>query len=207
MIKQIFIVFLLCLLPLQAVSRSAGEDEMIRRIEDASAAIESLECSFVQTKSMKILDDRMVSEGKMYCSQPGRLRWEYTSPYSSIFIVNGDTVFLENEGRTDSVDVRKNRMYREMAGFMLGSVSGKCLSDEKSFHVSVTEDAGEWVVTLVPVKKSMLQMWTKLVLHFDPARNTVSGIEMHEQSGDLTVISFTDVKLNGDLDPGLFHLK
>ena len=127
MIKQIFIVSLLCLLPLQAVSRSAGEDEMIRRIEDASAAIESLECSFVQTKSMKILDDRMVSEGKMYCSQPGRLRWEYTSPYSSIFIVNGDTVFLENEGRTDSVDVRKNRMYREMAGFMLGSVSGKCL--------------------------------------------------------------------------------
>ena len=63
------------------------------------------------------------------------------------------------------------------------------------------------MVTLVPVKKSMLQMWTKLVLHFDPARNTVSGIEMHEQSGDLTVISFTDVKLNGDLDPGLFHLK
>ena len=149
----------------------------------------------------------MVSEGKMYCSQPGRLRWEYTSPYSSIFIVNGDTVFLENEGRTDSVDVRKNRMYREMAGFMLGRVSGKCLSDEKSFNVSVTEDAGEWVITLVPVKKSMLQMWTKLVLHFDPARNTVSGIEMHEQSGDLTVISFTDVKLNGDLDPGLFHLK
>ena len=50
-------------------------------------------------------------------------------------------------------------------------------------------------------------MWAKLVLHFDPARNTVSGIEMHEQSGDLTVISFTDVKLNGDLDSGLFHLK
>ena len=103
--------------------------------------------------------------------------------------------------------VRCGCMILQMAGFMLGSVSGKCLSDEKSFNVSVTEDAGEWVVTLVPVKKSMLQMWAKLVLHFDPARNTVSGIEMHEQSGDLTVISFTDVKLNGDLDPGLFHLK
>ena len=207
MMKQFFIVFFALLLPLQSMSRSVEESEMLARIEKASAAIGSLECSFEQTKSLKILDSKMVSEGKMYCMMPGRLRWEYTSPYSSIFIVNGDTVILKNGERTDSTDVKKNRMYREMAGFMFGSVSGKYLSDDKSFDISVSEVSGEWAVTLIPLKKSMAQMWAKLVLYFDPVGDTVSGIEMHEPSGDLTSIRFADVKLNCDIAPSLFRVE
>lgn len=207
MMRLFFIVLSVCILSLRAEAQPADEKEMIRHIEEASAAIESIECSFVQTNVMKILDDEMVSTGKMYCRQPGRLRWEYVSPYSSIFMVNCDKVFLENDGKVDSVDVRKNRIYREMSDFMLGSVSGKYLSDEKAFNVSVTAEDREWAVTLVPIRKSLAQMWEKIVLYFDPEKNALSGIEMYERSGDMTILDFKDIKLNGNIDPGLFQIK
>ena len=205
--RHFFTVLFICIMSLQAGARPVDEKDMIRHIEETSAAIESIECSFVQTKKMKILDGEMVSSGKMYCRQPGRLRWEYTSPYSSIFIVNEDKVFLASEGKVDSVDVRKNRMYSEMADFMLGSVSGKYLSDKRSFEVYVCEDGADWKVTLVPIRKALAQMWEKIVLYFDPENDVLSGIEMYESSEDMTILDFKDIKLNGNIDPGLFNIK
>ena len=50
-------------------------------------------------------------------------------------------------------------------------------------------------------------MWTQLVLHFDRIGKTVSMIEMYEQTGDMTVISFRNVRLNGDIDPAVFNIE
>lgn len=207
MMKSYIIAVFVCLLPLQAFSQTEDRDGIIRQINEYSAGIRSLECGFVQTRSLKILDDKMVSEGKMYCQQPDKLRWEYTSPYSSAFILNGNAVLLKNADGTSGTGAGGNRMYREMAGFILDCISGSYLLDGKSFDVSVSESPDEWVLTMIPLKNGMKQMWTQLVLHFDRIGKTVSMIEMYEQTGDMTVISFRNVRLNGDIDPAVFNIE
>ena len=41
-------------------------------------SLKSMQADFVQTKTMKMLGDKMVSNGKMYYQQSDKLHWEYT---------------------------------------------------------------------------------------------------------------------------------
>ena len=55
--------------------------QMGEQISKAAQAIKTLQCTFRQTKTLRILKNKMVSKGKMFYTQPTQLRWEYTTPY------------------------------------------------------------------------------------------------------------------------------
>ena len=152
----------------------------------------------------KILNDKMVSEGKMSYQQPSALRWEYTSPYTYTFILNDNKILLKNNRRSDVIDVNQNKMFKEIARIMMNSIVGKCLTDDKAFKTTIAETPAEWVATLLPQKKDMKQMWTKLILHFDRKQNAVVKVEMFEKSGDFTVIDLKNAKTNKPIDKKVF---
>lgn len=203
--RRLAAILAVCLLPFLASAQN--EKQIIEKINKASSEMKSLECDFVQTKYLTILDDKMVSQGKMYYQQPNMLRWEYTTPYKYTFILNSDKVVLKNSNRTDVIDVNQNKVFKEIARLMMNSILGKSLSDEKSFVTSIAETQTEWVATLVPVKKDMKQMWTKIVLHFDRTKNAVVKVEMHENSGDYTVIDLKNIKMNKSLGADTFSVE
>ena len=64
MMKRLIIISLLCLVQMTCMAQT--QQEIIEQINAASAQMHSLECDFIQTKHLSILDDKMVSEGKMY---------------------------------------------------------------------------------------------------------------------------------------------
>lgn len=204
--KRYIITVAACLLSLPVISQNTDTQEIIRKINDTGASIHSLECSFTQTKTISILSGNMVSRGKMHYAQPGMLRWEYTEPYSSVFIMNGDTLWLKNEDRVDTVDINRNRMYKELTGLMISSITGGYLADSSSFSISVRQETDECIVTLLPLKKKIKQMWSELIMHFDSSTYTLLTLEMLEQTGDRTVIEFSDVMINGPLDTGVFRI-
>lgn len=91
-----------------------------------------------------------------------------------------------------------------MARMIMNSVAGKCLTDNKSFQVTANEMATEYVVTLLPLRKEMKRIYTKLVLHFDIKQSTVIEVEIIEKSGDSTVIDLYDIQINGQISPEIF---
>lgn len=189
-----------------AVSFAQTQQEIIEQINKASAQMQTLECDFVQTKHLQILDDKMVAKGRMYYQQADKLRWEYVSPYTYIFIMNQNQVLLKNNDRTDVIDVERNRIFKEIARMMMNSIVGNCLSDEKTFKTQVEVAGNEWVATLVPLKKDMKQMWNKLVLHIQPDMKVVSKVEMHEPSGDYTVIDLKNIRTNSPVSQEVFRI-
>ena len=70
--KKFLFTLLISIAPLVAMAQS--QEEIIREIDKISSSISSLECDFVQTKHLSMLNDKMVSRGKMYYSQPSMLR-------------------------------------------------------------------------------------------------------------------------------------
>ena len=197
----IFLMFCCC-----AVSFAQTQQEIIEQINKASAQMQTLECDFVQTKYLQILDDKMVAKGRMYYQQADKLRWEYISPYTYTFILNQNQVLLKNNDRTDVIDVERNRIFKEIARMMMNSIVGNCLSDEKTFKTQVEVAGNEWVATLVPLKKDMKQMWNKLVLHIQPDMKVVSKVEMHEPSGDYTVIDLKNIRTNSPVNQEVFRI-
>ena len=175
-----------------------------KEIQQAAAAVKTMQCDFVQTKQLKLLSDKMVSRGRMYYQQPNRLRWEYTSPYTYTFLLNDQKVLLKNSRRQDVIDVRQNKLFREIARIMMNSVVGQSLSDDKDFRTTIRTTPSEWVATLEPQRKDLRQMFQQIILHFSRQQKMVTQVELVEKKGDRTVIELKNVKTNAPIAPALF---
>ena len=208
MMKRILLIFaILSFSMLTGMAQNFNEQRAIQEISDAASAIKTLQCDFVQTKSLKMLGDKMVSKGKMYCSQPNQLRWEYISPYSYIFILNNNNVLLKKGNRSDVIDVNQNKMFKEIARIMMNSVLGKSLTDKKDFKVTVSGNSQQYTATLVPLKKDMKQMFTKIMLHYDVKAGMVKKVDMFEKNGDNTVIELVNIKKNSQINASVYSVK
>lgn len=202
--KRLFTILLALLAPVMSLAQS--EAQIIEKINAASSKIESLECDFVQTKQLKILNNSLISKGKMYYSKPNMLRWEYTSPYNYIFIMNQHQILLKNSSRADVIDVNQNKIFKDISRLMMNSIMGDLLKDNASFEISIAPTKGGYTATLLPIKREIKQMWTKLVLFFDEVSLGVERVEMHEKTGDSTIITLTNVKMNKAIEHSLFNV-
>ena len=202
------LITLCCLLASLFCVKAQTPDEgtIRRRLNEATARITTMQCDFVQTKHLSVLNDKMVSKGRMYYQKSDRLRWEYTSPYTYVFILSGHEILLKNKNRSDIIDVNQNRMFREIVQIMLSSVVGDCL-DDRNFKSTLSTTAAEYVATLVPQRKNMKQMFTSIVLHFDKQRALVTKVELTEKNNDRTVIELKNVKTNHAISPRLFDIR
>lgn len=202
--KRLLILFCLCGLLLPLSAQIKHEAQVRQQINQAASAMKTMQCDFVQTKHIRMLNDKMVSKGRMYYQQPNRLRWEYTSPYAYTFILNGDKVMLKNQQRNDVIDANQNKLFREIARIMMNTVVGKCLSDDKDFQTTLSETPTEWIATLVPQRKDMKGMFQKIILHFNRQQAMVAQVELIEKQGNKTIIELKNVRANEALNANLF---
>ena len=207
--RLILFVLSLALLPAthraQSPAGQPSQAEIIAAIDRSASSLRSLRCDFVQTKELSLLQERMVSHGVMYYRQAGgQLRWEYQTPYRYTFILNGGQVMMRSGDRTDVVDTSSNRMFREIARMMMNSLTGRCLTDTSDFEVRITAGEADWVAELTPRRREMEQIVARVRLHFDPARQLVTQVEMIERSGDRTVIELKNIKKDVAIDERVF---
>ena len=204
--KRILYIILMCLTPVLAMAQNEGEQKISQKISKAAQSMTRMQCDFVQTKHMKLLNDNMVSYGKMYYQQSSKLRWEYTSPYTYTFILNDSKVLLKKGNRNDVIDVNQNKMFKEIARMMMNSVVGKCLTDKKDFKISVAETSEQYVATLLPQKKDMKQMFSKVILYVNKRQLSIAKVEMQEKKGDNTVIELKNIQLNKNINASVFAI-
>ena len=181
--------------------------KVIHQINAVATSMKSMQCDFVQTKYLKMLNDKMVSKGKMYYQQSNKLRWEYISPYSYAFVLNGSKALISKGKRNDVINVNQSKMFKEIARIMMNSVVGNCLTDKKDFKVSLAASGTDYIATLYPQQKQMKQMFQKIILHFNKAKSTVSKVELVEKKGDKTIIELKNVRVNGAVSPSVFLVK
>lgn len=182
------------------------QQEVIARINAAASALKSMSCSFSQTKHLSLLSDKMVSKGKMYYTQPNKLRWEYTTPYAYMFVFNGTKVYVGNKSKKDVIDTNTNKVFKEVARIMMSTVTGKALSNTTDFTVSVASANNTWAVTLIPKKKEMKQMFARIELIFNKSNTMISEINIFEKNNDRTNIKLSDIVNNGTIAENYFAI-
>lgn len=203
-----FALILLVLLPLRIGAQTALSAEeqalILDKIEKSSSVMNSMNCSFSQTKKMKMLKGDMQSSGVMYFSKPDKLRWQYNSPYKYIFILNGGKVKMESSSSSQSIDVQHNKMFRQIADIMLGSITGGGLKNSKDFNVEIYREGDSYFARLLPKKKEIRHIYEKIEIWFNPSLTMVSSVMMKEKTGDETIVKLLNVKTNGTMDDKLF---
>ena len=209
--KKITGLLLCLLLTLTAQAQSlkkvdaARQRQLIERINRSAAGITTLECRFTQVKTLRFLNDKMTSSGRMFFMADGqRLRWEYQQPYQYTLVINGEKVYIKSARNTQTIDIRQSRLFQSIAEMMMNSVTGKSLTSSADFGCTMYSGGDEWVALLTPKRKEMKKMFKEIRLHFSAQQQMVTQVEMTEPSGDTTVITLKDVKTNGRIDTKMF---
>lgn len=186
---------------------ASEQKQMISQIVSASKNISSLQSDFVQTKHLRILGKDMVSKGKMYLKGGQSLRWEYTTPYTYIFVINGGKVMMkDSNNKTSTIDVNSSKMFKNITQIMMSSMTGECLSNAKEFKVTMKKSNTEWIAQLVPQQKTLANMFSLITLHINHTTKMVTTVEMKEKTGDTTVINLSNTKKNQALQDKLFSI-
>ncbi len=183
---------------------AARQQAMMEQIGKAAAGIRTMECDFTQVKTMSFLNDRLTSQGRMLFSAEGKLRWEYTKPYSYTFVLNGQKVAMRSGKGSQTIDLRQSRLFQGIAQVMMNSMTGRGLGALDGFSCTMYEKDGEWIAMLTPQKKDMKRLFKSICLHFSGKKPMVTQVEMTEPGGDATVISLKNVKTNCPIDEKMF---
>ena len=195
--RKYLLLSLMLLSPaLSAQAPQPSSEEPLALLVQAGAAMESLDCTFVQTRTSAMMAEPLVSRGRMSYRRPDYLLWEYLSPASLSLTLDGTRITLIRDGNTIPADGSGSRMFRELGRMISRTVSGEALSDG-SFDTRLQVSDGEWVVMLIPLRKDVKRMWSSLILHYDPVRRCAVRIEIEEGSDERTAVEFSQIRING----------
>lgn len=132
----------------------------------------------------------------MSYNAPDKMRWEYTSPYSFALVVDGKRIAKITDGNEEVLDSKSGKMYQGIVNIIMSSATGKNLFDKSMFDVDIQDVGDFWKAEMNPKKHNMKRMFAKLTFYFSKESNIINKVEMTEAGGDVTMIQFSDIKIN-----------
>ena len=179
--------------------------EIMASLTETAASMQTMQCRFIQSKTMAMLAEPSVSEGRMYFSAPDRLRWEYLTPYPFTLVVNGERIVKVTDGKSEVLEGNSGRMYQGIVGMIMGSASGKKMFDTSTFDVVLYDDGAFWKAEMTPKRRDMKRMFSQLVFYFDKKSQVVDHVEFNGVGGDVTEIRFVEVRVNAEIEEEKFQ--
>jgi outer membrane lipoprotein-sorting protein len=170
------------------------------RAEDYSrlAKLETVSCDFRLERFLAIAEKPLTSSGHFYFRRPDFLRWEYTRPTRHGFLITGGQAFSwqESGGKKTVMDISGQPLARLMAEQLRMFVSMDMQRIGERYQVEPL-DGG---VDLIPLNVSDAQQQVERIrLLFDGDQPAVRQTVIMEKSGEKTVITYTNTKLDKPL--------
>jgi len=183
------------------------QKELVQNISAASKQMKTLRCDFVQKKTISILADEMLSEGKLLFKQTDKLCWEYTKPYQYRFTMNGNKVMVGTENNKSIIDVSSSKVFNEISKVIVSSISSSGIFDGDKFTAKFNVGTQDFQVTLTPKQRELRQLFSSITLTFNRKDYSVDAVEIKEISDDTTLIIMKNKQINKDLDDEIFDIR
>jgi len=181
------------------------QSAVIEKITAASKNMQTLVCNFTQTREMTILNEKIVSSGKMYYSNDNRLRWEYSNPFNALIINKKQIGMLTAKGKT-AVSGGMAYLFKGISEVMMNGISGKNLTDKKRFDIQIFIVENACNVVLIPKQAQMKKAFSQITITFGTKDYLAQKVIMKEASGNVTTIQLTDKQINTKISDDLFAI-
>jgi outer membrane lipoprotein-sorting protein len=175
------------------------------RFAAASRKINTIKSDFVQVKELSMLSEKIVSKGKFLFKKENAVRMEYLQPFQYLMIINGSKIFVKDSQKENKISAKSNKLFEQINKIMMDCVNGSALNST-DFTVKVFEANESWLAELSPVNKNLKTLFKNINLVVARKDYAVTSIEMHEPSGDNTVINFVNREMNVSLPDALFAI-
>ena len=172
----------------------------------ATKQTQTLKSDFVQEKNLGMLSEKITSKGKFWFKKDNMVRMEYNQPYQYLVVINKNDVFVKDGQKENKISTKSNKLFQQINRMMVDCVQGTALSNP-DFKIAVFESTAAYLIELSPVAKGMKDYFKNINIILSKKDYSVNKLEMYEQSGDNTIISFINKEVNASIADALFAIK
>lgn len=207
------LLFLLCFValpfPHQAVGKTslppAEAEAVLQKLRAEAATITSLNCRFVQEKTLVLFSQTVRSEGAFVYRRPDALRWEYRAPVASGFAsANGKGIVWSKAGGLDSRSPLAER--RELAALTEQILPWLTFDEEKLRREYILDvlAASPPTLRITPKSPVVRQFLASVTITFAASGAVAEKVRIQEGSGDVTLLHFSKPAINTRIAEELF---
>ncbi|HAB28671.1 MAG: cell envelope biogenesis protein LolA [Xanthomarina sp.] len=202
--RNLVFLFLLLSVTMQAQTKmSATEAQSLKTLVKRQAlTTKTIVSDFTQYKHLDFLSNDIITKGKLAFKTPDLVKWEYTEPYKYAVLFKNETLFINDEGKKNQVDMGSNKLFKELNNLIINSIKGD-MFDEDAFVITYFKTGKNSEVHFVPKDKNSSKYIETFQITFNPSGD-VTEVKMMEPSGDYTKIVFTNKELNKPLPDAIF---
>lgn len=186
------LLFLICWLPMLA---SAAATDALKVFLTQTQTVKARFAQMVLDKNLKPLQQ---AQGVMQFSRPGKFRWDYLKPYEQTIVGDGTRLWIYDKD-LNQVTVRKLDLALGASPAALLAGSNDLERDYKLTNLGV-EKGLDWLEALPKNRDSMFE---RVRMGF--GKSGLEAMELRDQFGQVTVITFADVERNPRLGADVFR--
>lgn len=173
---------LFCLLSGMLVQPAWATDWTLDQLMQSLAKNRQGRASFVEKKTVAVLDRPVESSGELLYIAPSRLEKKTIKPKAESLILDGDTLTIERGNKKHTLQLQD---YPEVAG-LIDSIRGTLAGDRKAlerfFKLDLSGDAKQWTLVLLPHDERVAQ--TVQMIRITGRRDDVRAIDILHTNGD-----------------------
>lgn len=177
-----------------------------KKVAAKASDITSIQSDFIQEKHLSVLSQPITSKGNFTYKKENKLRWEYTTPFTYLVILNNGKILMKDENKESKFDMGSSKMFQEINNLIVNSVQGK-ISESKDFNVTYFQDPDYYLVVMEPLSGEVKEFFSAIYIYFEKKSLSVGKIDMKEASGDNTLIKFLNHRYNAAIPDEKFSIR
>lgn len=180
----------LCLLPAQAADQQTGWN--VEQLMQLLSKTQSARASFVETKSIAMLDAPVESSGELFYKAPDYFEKRTLKPKPESMVLDGNTLILERGKKKRSLQLQN---YPEIAAFIdsiRGTLAGDRKALERTYHLTLQGSMQKWELLLTPIDSKMQKVLEHI--RISGTADELHTIEIRQADGDSSLMSIEQIE-------------
>jgi outer membrane lipoprotein carrier protein len=177
-----------------------AEDKPVKQLKAFLKNTKSLTADFKQVLINEAGNPTQTSYGVFYLQRPGKFRWDYLKPFQQQIVSTSGKVWFYD---TDLEQVTVKKLDESVGSTPALLLSGNISLDENFTMEQQGVDGDLMWIKLLPKNQESSFKYVLIGLHND----SLGGMELSDNFGQLTRIYFSNVILNPPLKQTLFEFK
>ena len=186
------LLLLVCITSLLFASLARAADWDIDQLMRSLAQVRSGQATFVEKKTLKLLDKPVESSGELLYTAPDRLEKRTLKPRPESMVLERGTLTIEQKGKRHVLPLQS---YPEMAAFIdsiRGTLAGDRAALERVYKLDLEGDEQGWTLKLQPLADRMKKVVERITIVGE--RNTLRSIDIRQADGDSSLMTITQAE-------------
>jgi outer membrane lipoprotein-sorting protein len=188
-----------------ASAPAADVDGVLAGLQTYRETLNTFTAHFVQKKHLALLSGDVTSTGTFAYKKPGIMVWRYDPPEDTIMGIKPGliTFYFPSLKKAKRIHLSQGVDIPQWMSLGMGPISDIGGLKESS-RVAVSEANGATVITIAPKdsKETIKEIVITLRKDYTPL-----GVRITEKSGDFTLLTFSEQRVNPPVDDTLFDVK